>query len=47
MDTTEETLTMTEPTRTEENPGQNNRTILTEDPIKEFQEYLLDIGVRI
>ena len=47
MDTTEETLTMTEPARAEENPGQNNRTILAEDPVKEFQEYLLDIGVRI
>ena len=47
MDTTDETLTMTDTTQAEENPGQSNRTILAEDPIKEFQEYLQDIGVRI
>ena len=47
MDTTDETMTMKETARTENNPEQDNRTILTEDPVKEFQEYLLDIGVRI
>ena len=47
MDTTDETLTMNETARTKESPEKDNRPILTEDPVKEFQEYLLDIGVRI
>ena len=47
MDTTDETLTLNETARTEENPAKDNRPIQIEDPVKEFQEYLLDIGVRI
>ena len=47
MDTTDETLTMEETARAEESPDTNTKTILNEDSVKEFQEYLLDIGVRI
>ena len=47
METTDETPVLKETARKEENPENENRRNRTEETVKEFQEYLLDIGIRI
>ena len=47
MDNQDETLKEKETARKEEDPGKEIRTIPKEDPAKEYEEYLQNIGVCI